>query len=401
MSLLTYENARPWAKAIREAVLTRKMPPWFATDLDHLTYRNDRRLTPAEIETLAEWASRGAPEGDPSQSPAAVSFVDHWSIGKPDLVVEFPRELVVPPTGKVEYTYVRVSVGLTEDKWIERIEARPGNRAVVHHIDVLAVGPGKSAFLDMKPGAPYEFPTRPEDLPKGNDDGTGEVYGADEELIAGFLPGDSTHDLLTGQARLLKAGADLVLMMHYTPNGKPTTDRSRVGIIFAKNPPKQRARRYIIDNLRLRIPPNAPDFKVMSRVTLNSNVTILSMTPHMHFRGKSFEYEARFPDGHTLTLLKVSRYNFNWQLTYELTEPVALPKGTQIVCTAHYDNSPNNPFNPDASREVPWGEQTSDEMMSAFIDVAFDPGTDPSSIWRLPDYSKKSSGEGLPYGAPR
>jgi hypothetical protein len=390
MAFLTYKDVRPWAKAIREALLTKKMPPWFA-DPQYGQFRNDRRLPPAEIRTLTDWVDHGAPEGDRKSAPPPLSFVDGWSIGKPDLVVELPRELTIPATGKVEYQYVRVRVGLAEDKWIERIESRPGNPAVVHHIDVLAVGPGTSRFLQMQPGAPYEFPIKPGDLPKGEDDGTAEAYGVDEELIAGFLPGDSAHSLESGRARLLKAGADLVLMMHYTTNGKATTDRSRVGIIFAKEPPRQRARRYIIENFRFRIPPNDPNFKVTSRVFLDSDVILLSLTPHMHFRGKSFTYRAVYPNGRTETLLDVPRYNFNWQLTYELTRPLTLPKGTQIVCTAYYDNSRNNPFNPDPQREVPWGEQTSDEMMSAFIDVAFKTDIDPASIWRRPQYAGQHS----------
>ena len=302
LALLSYRDVRPWARAIREAVLTKKMPPWFA-DSRHGEFRNDPRLTQAEIRTLVTWVDGGSPEGDHKAARPPRLFGDHWSIGQPDLVVELPRDLPVPATGTVEYQYVRVSLGLTEDRWIESIEARPGNPAVVHHIDVLAVGPGQSRFLDMKPGLPYEFPTKREDLPQGNDDGTGEIFGGDDELIAGYLPGGTAQRLATGQARLLKAGADLVMMMHYTPNGKATTDRSRVGIVFAKTVPAQRARRYLLDNYRLRIPPKASDVEVTSRAFLDADVTLLSLTPHMHYRGKSFRYEALFPDGRKETRL--------------------------------------------------------------------------------------------------
>jgi hypothetical protein len=259
-------------------------------------------------------------------------------------VVELPRELAVPATGTVEYQYVGVPLRLPQDRWIESIEARPGNHAVVHHIDVLAVGPGQSRFHDMKPGLPYEFPTKREDLPQGKDDGTGGVFGADEELIAGCLPGGTAQRLPPRHARLLKAGADLVLMMHYTPNGEPTTDKSRVGIVFAKSVPAQRARRYVIDNYRLRIPPKVPDIEVTARASLDADVALLSLTPHMHFRGKSFQYQAVFPDGRRETLLSVPRYDFRWQLTYELARPLPLAKGTQIVCVAHFDNSANDPL---------------------------------------------------------
>jgi hypothetical protein len=173
-------------------------------------------------------------------------------------------------------------------------------------------------------------------------------------------------------------------MMHYTPNGKPTTDRSRIGIVFAKSVPAQRARRYVLDNYRLRIPANVPDVEVTSGASLEADVTLLSLTPHMHYRGKSFQYQAVFPNGRRQTLLSVPRYDFRWQLTYELTRPLPLPKGTQIVCTAHFDNSPNNAFNPDPKREVRWGEQTSDEMMSGFLDVGFRADLDAASIWRKP-----------------
>jgi hypothetical protein len=184
---------------------------------------------------------------------------------------------------------------------------------------------------------PYELPTKPEGLPQGKDDGTGEVFGADEELIAGYLPGGSAQRLPPGYARLLKAGSDLVLMMHYTPNGKPTTDRSRIGIVFAKSVPAQRARRYVLDNYRLRIPANVPDVEVTSRASLDADVTLLSLTPHMHYRGKSFQYQAVFPDGRQQTLLSVPRYDFRWQLTYELNRPLPLPKehrsSAQLILT--------------------------------------------------------------------
>jgi len=390
MSLLSYQEARPWAKAIREAVITKKMPPWFA-DSQYGIFQNDARLTQAEIDTVKDWVNAGSPEGDPRTAPAPRSFVDQWSIGKPDLIVELPRELPVPATGKVEYVYVRIPLALPTDKWIERIEARPSQRAVVHHIDVYSFSPASSKYGKLEPGLPYTFPTNSGDLPQGADDGTGEAYGENEELIGGYIPGNSASDLAAGQARLLKRGSDLLLVVHYTPNGKATSDRSRVGFIFAKAPPSERVRRYFLENYRFRIPPNDPDFVVTSRVTLDADVTLLSLTPHMHFRGKSFEYRAVFPGGRSETLLKVSSYDFNWQLTYQLSNPLRLPRGTQIVCTAHYDNSLNNPHNPDPSRIVPWGEQTSDEMMTGILDLAVPGNSDMASIWRPANYSAKAN----------
>ena len=369
MSLLTYKDARPWAKAIKEAVLVRKMPPWFA-DPAHGQFVNDRRLSQEEIDILAAWADTGAKEGDLSAAPKAKTFADGWVMGKPDLVIDMPESYEVPASGTIDYTYFVVPSGFTEDRWVQQVEVRPGNRAVVHHIVMIVRPPGVKYVSEAPIGHAY-VPPHKESQHKP-DTGQGLLQGGQGgiEMVGVYVPGGLPYVLKPGQARLIPKGSDIVFQMHYTTNGKAGADRSRVGFIFANEPPAERVVNAYVSNMNLHIPAQAPDFGVNARVTLYQDTQLLAMFPHMHVRGKSFEYRATYPTGETEVLLTVPRYDFNWQLTYYLKEPKLLPKGTVLECVAHYDNSPNNPFNPDPKSDVYWGDQTWEEMLAGFVDLA-------------------------------
>jgi hypothetical protein len=370
MSLLTYKDARPWAKAIKDAVLLRKMPPWFA-DPAHGNFSNDRRLSKEEIDALVGWADTGAKEGNLKDAPPLKTFAEGWAMGKPDLVLQMPQPYNVPQTGTIEYTYIAVPTGFTEDKWVQQVEVRPGDRSVVHHIVMLVRPPGAKYMPDAKPGIPYVPPKDPDDGKHDPDTGKGQFQLAGAVQIVGvYVPGGLPYVLQPGQARLIPKGSDVIFQMHYTTNGKAAADQSRIGFIFAKEPPKERVVNTFVSNLNFRIPPQNPDFPVHAKVTLYADASVLALFPHMHVRGKSFEYRVTYPTGETETLLDVPKYNFNWQLSYYLKEPKVLPKGSVIEVIAHFDNSPNNPFNPDPTKDVYWGDQTWEEMVAGFIDFA-------------------------------
>jgi hypothetical protein len=369
MALIRYEDVRKWSAAIKEAVALRKMPPWFA-DPRHGSFANDRRLTQEEIDTIAKWADSGKKEGDPKDAPKPLTFTEGWAIGKPDAVIEMPNAVEVPASGTIDYTYIVVPSGFTEDKWVEKVEVRPGNRAVVHHIVMMIRPPGVRYLPDAKPGVAY-VPTKRQarghqpDTGKGVFEGSGAV-----EMIGVYVPGGLPYEVGPGQARFIPKGSDVIFQMHYTANGKAGNDQSRIGFVFAKEPPKERVVNTFVMNPNLHIPPMAADHEVHARVTLYEDTRVLSLFPHMHVRGKGFEYHVTYPNGEHETLLTVPKYDFNWQLTYYLKEPKVLPKGSVIECVAHYDNSPNNPANPDPKSDVYWGEQTWEEMLAGFIDLA-------------------------------
>jgi hypothetical protein len=372
MSLLTYKDARPWAKAIRESVRMKRMPPWFA-DPHVGKFANDRSLNQHDIDILATWADSGAPEGDPKDSPSPVKLVTGWNIGEPDLVIEMPSDYRVAAKGTIDYTYFVVPTRFTEDKWVRFAEVRPGNRKVVHHVIAFIREPGSKWLRSAVPGEPF--------VPKKGEGGGGGFGG---QFLVGYAPGTVPDMLEPGQARLIKAGSDLVLQMHYTAKGEEQTERSKVGIVFAKEPPAQRVITLAAMDTKFVIPPGAANHKVSSELTLQRETTLTALIPHMHLRGKAFEYRVVYPTGETQELLRVPRYDFNWQLTYVPQKPLVLPKGSRIACTAWFDNSPNNPHNPDPASEVRFGEQSWEEMMIGFFNVTLDPATDPNSLVREP-----------------
>ena len=376
MSLLTYQQARPWAKAMKEAVLLKKMPPWFA-DPHYGKFSNDRSLSQKEIDTLVAWADLGAPEGDPKDLPKPATFVEGWNIGQPEMVFEMPEAFNAPASGTIEYQYVIIPGKFTEDRWVRLAEVRPGNRALVHHVIAFIREPASKWMRDMKPGVVFV----PEKKPGSND--RDEFSG---DILAGYAPGMPPMVLQPGQGRLVKAGSDIVFQLHYTANGKPGTDRTRVGVSFWKEPPKERVMALGAVNRKFVIPAGDGNYRVDSEQELNHDVKLTALLPHMHLRGKDFEYRVIFPNGETKTILRVPRYDFGWQLWYEMSDNMVLPKGAKISCTAHFDNSKNNPNNPDATKEVRWGDQSWEEMMIGFFSVAFDRDLDPKQL--LPERKK-------------
>jgi len=395
MSFLTYQETRPWAKAIREAVLSKRMPPWFA-DPHHGKFSNDRSLEPGDIEKLTAWAERGAPEGKPAGRSQSKPFVEGWNIGTPDAVFEMPIEFQVPPSGTIDYQYVVIPTGLTEDKWIQMAEVRPGNRALVHHVIAFVREPGAKWLSEAKPGEPFVPRRRSSQGGEQRREG-GEPQRREEvregEFVVGFAPGTVPEILAPGQGKLIKAGSDLVFQMHYTANGKAGVDRTKIGLIFAKQPPAQRIFTIAAMNRKFVIPAGAANYQVDAQMTLHGEVTLTALLPHMHLRGKDFEYRVVYPTGESQVLLRVPKYSFNWQLSYYLEKPLLLPKGTRIECTAHFDNSPNNADNPDPNSDVRWGDQSWEEMMIGFMDVAFDAKTNPEDLLREKKPAPARTGE--------
>ncbi len=393
MSLLTYQEARPWAKAIREAVLVKRMPPWFA-DPHFGKWSNDVSMPQAEVDTLVAWADGGAREGNPKDLPPPRKFVDGWNIGLPDAVIEMPQEFRVAASGTIEYQYVVIPTGFTGDKWVRMAEIRPGNRAVVHHVIGFIREPGSTWMKDAKPGEPFVPRRRYDDPQRGreanreaNPEGSRPAPERSNErgagsMLVGFAPGMQPQVLPAGHAILVKAGSDLVFQMHYTANGKPGLDRTKIGLIFAKEPVTRRVLIAPATNNKFVIPPGAGNHQVDSEITIQSSASLIALMPHMHLRGKDFEYRLVRPAAAPEVMLRVPKYNFNWQLFYYFDKPLELTKGTKIECTAHFDNSPNNPDNPDPASEVKWGDQSWEEMMIGWFSVAFDPSMKPEDLFQ-------------------
>jgi hypothetical protein len=383
-SLLTYDQARPWAKAMKEAVLLKKMPPWFA-DPHYGKFSNDRSLAQKDLDTLVAWAEAGTPLGDPKDLPPPVDFVEGWSIPKPDIIYELPHPYQIPASGTIEYQKVVVPSGFTEDKWVQFAEARPDDRARVHHMILFIREPGSHWLRDAKPGVFFVAPKTT---------GTSvDTSALPSDFLVGYAPGQPAEILPPGQAKLIKAGSDLVLEIHYTTNGTASTDRSKFGLVFAKQPPKERVLTLSATNGTFKIPPGDPNYKVDASFELGTAVKLASVHPHMHGRGKDFEYRIVYPTGETETLLRVPRYDWHWQLWYNLAKPIALPKGTRIDCTAHFDNSPNNPDNADPTKEVTWGDQSWDEMMVGFFDLTFPANMPVESIFPSQKDAKGAGGQ--------
>ena len=387
MSFLTYDTARPWAKAMKVAVLTKKMPPWFA-DPQFEHFANERSLKPNEIETIAKWADAGAPEGNPKDAPPAINWPkDGWEI-QPDIVVNGPETAVPahPKNNVMEWRYVVVPSGVTKDTWITSMQVRPSEPSVTHHICVYF----KPHTDDVEYNKPVWY-DRPRDengaalasaagingrgIPPSVTAGTNGIEGC-------YVPGQLSQDYRThGAAKLFKAGTDIVFQLHYNPNGKDVIDRPQIGFTVAKEEPKRVYVSFGIsspnDAKSFAIPPNDPNWaSPPAEIQFTQDVDLVWMFPHMHVRGKDMNYQLLYPDGKTETVLSVPHYDFNWQLGYDLAQPVHVPKGTKLVVTAHYDNSVNNKFNPDPNKTVYYGDMTWEEMMFPFFSVVVDQGVD-------------------------
>jgi mono/diheme cytochrome c family protein len=400
MSLLSYKEARPWAKSIKEKVVTKQMPPWHA-DPHYGKFSNDRRLTQAQIDTVAQWVDQGAKEGNPKDLPAAPKFVEGWIIGKPDIVLQMPEEFTLEASGPDEYQYFEVPTNFKEDVYVQMAEARPGNRKIVHHIIAFVSPPAKDGkqmqftkeqiekyqqeaekksmfrkegfLMRMKPGMPvYDDGCS---LPNG---GNGDSLDTKEQssgfdLLVGFAPGMPPGIMEPGTVKRIPAGSKLILQMHYSKTaGKVEKDRSSIGLILAKQPADKHVYTHGIANVYFQIPPGADNHKVTSCWTAKEDIHLSTLMPHMHLRGKAMKFEAFYPDGRSEILIDVPNYSFSWQTVYYLKNPVAIPKGTRLVVTALFDNSTNNKYNPDPKQAVRFGDPTYDDMMIGWISYTVD-----------------------------
>ncbi len=342
-SLLTYQQARAWSETIREVVLDNRMPPWHA-DSRYGKFANDRSLSPADRTTLLAWIKQGCPKGDDADAPAPRKFPEGWTIDQPDKVLSMKEAFTIPaqaPKGGVPYQHFVLATNFEQDVWVQAVQARPGTRAVVHHM-LLYIG----------------------DPPGRTDPAT-----SDRDVLAGYAPSSKPSIFPNGLAKRIPRGAKLVLEMHYTANGTEQTDLSSVGLIFAKEPPKDEVKTRFVLNSRFTIPAKAADHEVTASTTFEKDALMLSLTPHMHLRGKSFLFRAVYPDKHTEILLSVPRYDFNWQQAYVLKSPLRVPAGTRIECVGRFDNSADNPNNPDPTTEVRYGEQSWEEMMLGVVEL--------------------------------
>lgn len=379
MSLLTYKDTRPWARAIAAQVAAGTMPPWHADPaVGH--FANARRLTAAQKSTIAAWVAAGAPEGHAADLPPTPTYTAGWTIGQPDVVLEMREDYPIPAAGEVPYVYFEVPANFAEDRWVKAWEVRPGNRAAVHHVIVYVRPPAE-------PAAPAGAPARPRprgtvtfaegmDIPAGQTGGDPLPEGQQKVFanarprprglggsIGGFVPGNGQRVFPEGTAMRLAKGASLVFQMHYTTTGTETTDRTRMGLVFAKEPPRMPLGGTALVNGSLHIPAGAANQRVDAEMTLNRDLLLFSMTPHTHVRGIRWYYEAVYPDGRREPLLSVPNYDFEWQHEYQFETPLRLPAGTVVKASAWYDNSPANKSNPDAAKDVWWGDQTWEEMM--------------------------------------
>ena len=389
MSFLSYKETRPWSKAIREAVVSRRMPPWHA-DPRYGEFANDARLTEDEVAKIRAWVEGGSLEGDPKDLPPAPKFVEGWRLGTPDLEYAIPEVYQVKSGGPDVNTTFRVPMNLKEDVWVQAVELRPGNRKVVHHAHVRIIPPeglpksgpkeaDPSGVLDTSKPLTFsdEFGShmRPE-VPAIDDGcshpGGGDYPGTDRlvgSVLASYLPGRDPDRWPSGYAKRIPAGSTLEFQIHYSPaTGKPETDRTSVGFIVAKQPPKHEVLRRDLHNLFFKIPAGADNHRVTACYALDQDIVLLSYTPHMHYRGKSQRVEITKPGAQPETILNVPSYQFEWQTLYEFKEPLKLPKGTQIRIIAHFDNSRNNRSNPDPTKTVRWGSPSGEEMMDGWLE---------------------------------
>ena len=342
-ALTDYSEAAGWGDMIEEVIRDQRMPPWHANPA-YGHFSNENRLSDAEKQLVYTWVENGCPEGDPNDLPKSRKYHEGWFMPQePEQVIYMSDEPVeIKAEGIEDYRYYVVDPGFTEDKWVKIAECMPGNRAVVHHI---------IAYIKSR---------------DAKDSNIGE-----HELLVGYAPGTRPFELPKGWARKIPAGSKIIFEMHYTPIGTPQKDRSSLGLVFmSEEDVSHQAWTTNAINYRLEIPAHAANHRVLAHKRFDEQVMLVSMFPHMHMRGKSFRYQLMYPDGREDILLDVPQYDFNWQTSFVLAEPMLIPKGTEMLCTAHYDNSADNLANPDPNKNVRWGEQTWDEMMIGWHDVA-------------------------------
>jgi mono/diheme cytochrome c family protein len=362
MPLVTYNQTQLFAPAIAQAVQNKTMPPWFA-DPRFGHFANDPSLSQAQIAAIEDWAKAGAPRGNPGDAPPQPHWSAGWNIETPDLVLRMPTPVRIPAAGDVEYTYEIVPIHFHEDKWVQMIEVHPSSPQYVHHAVVYSRPPDSKWLRHAPVSVPFTASTLSD--PQDRLD----AHGTTSDLLLVYAPGSSPDRWPDGMAKFVPAGSDLVFQIHYTTNGHAGADRTSIGLVFAKAPPQQRVITLQLNNHALIIPPGADDFRVEVQGTLPNDATLLGFFPHMHLRGKRFEYDIVHDDGSIEPLLRVN-FHFHWQLSYRLAEPRLLKAGTKLRGVAWYDNSRNNPHNPNPEATVTWGDQTYQEMMVGFFDVA-------------------------------
>lgn len=340
-SLESLEDLEEHAGMVRKQVERGAMPPWFAALGAHAVFSNDRSLPDADKSALLAWLKSGRPAGDPAESPLPRKFPEGWTVGTPDLVLQIPEPVAIQAEGTMRYQNRVVETNLAEDRWVQGYEILPTAPDVVHHV-IVKVHPKGSAIRQRGEG--------------------------EEGFFAAYVPGNSHRMLPPGFAKRLPAGSRLSFQIHYTPNGKATTDQVKIGLIFAKEPPRNEVHVAAVAQPRLNIPPGDANHVETKRQVIPLNMNITAFMAHMHVRGKSFKYELTTPDGKTETLLDIPRYDFNWQLQYDYAQPKFIPRGSTMTITAVFDNSSGNPANPDPSKTVRWGDQTYDEMMIGYVE---------------------------------
>jgi len=387
MSLLDYRSARPWAKAIRGAVLSRKMPPWFA-DPRYGDFANDARLTNQEVDTIRAWVDGGAAEGDPRDLPAPPKFLEGWQLGPPDLMIDIGQSFLVQPGSDVYKDFI-VPTNFTEGKWIRAAQVLPGNRKLVHHAHVYVLSEQAASAPKLATQGTAEqlggFAEIEDGLSRVRDDapvindacngdkGLPNLAGFEEGSLATLLPGkppdifDVFGDGST--AKYIPAGAKLRFQIHYAKVGAADSDRTRIGLYLASNPPEKPLKRVDLRNRFFMIPAGAANHEVKRCYDVEHDKLLVAITPHMHYRGKDATYELVHANGSREILLAVPRYSFDWQLQYRFTTPVLMEKGSRMEVTFHYDNSLNNPANPDPGKVIRWGDRSEDEMMVTWTET--------------------------------
>jgi hypothetical protein len=410
MPLTSYQEVRPWSKAIREEVAERTMPPWFADPhKSTLKFGNDRRLTQKEIDTIVAWVDAGAPKGDDKDLPAMPKFTPGWTFGEPDLIIEMPVDFEVPAEGELPMQNFYVPVPFNEERWVEKVELRPGNPAVVHHSIANVVRlPEGTKVVDgkaVRDGAASAALNSQSARETGglSEGGSREVFLSQDSFtragafkLVGQAPGKGFESHYPGTAKRILPGMYVQFNMHYQPSGRVEKDRSRLGLWFAKKPVtyevltkgvsdtifiggKELSETRMINGKEVKIrgripniPPNVDNWEISGEVTIKEAITLYAFAPHMHLRGKDIKYTLVWPDGRQQVLLDVPKFDFNWQLHYELAEPLKIPAGSRMIAVAHYDNSIKNRYNPAPNKEVFWSEQSWDEMFIPWFEYTVD-----------------------------
>lgn len=387
MSFVTYNDTRPWARSIANAVKTKAMPPWFG-DPAVGRFKNARSLSDEEVATIAAWVEKGAVEGDAKDKPAPATFTDGWTIGKPDIVVTMTKDISIPATGVLDQSYVLARAHFDKDVWVKAAEVRPGNAKVVHHMKAWIRPPGSTWMKDAPEGVLYNPPPS-----QGGDLGSGGPqalppsatgYIPVQDILAKYNPGVAGQDFTTGNAaKFIAAGSDIIFEVHYTANGEPQTDRSSVGIVMAPAAPAQRHLTITgLSGRNFAIPPGDANYEITADTTIGEPAKLVWVQPHMHYRGKDYDLKVVYPSGEEMDLLRVPRYRFDWQVGYELAEPIVLPRGAVLKTVSHYDNSRGNKFNPDPTKTIRFGLQSWDEMNVSFMGIIIDAKADPNKAFR-------------------